>query len=261
MKSVKATLYDVQGNKKGTADLPAFFGERVREDIVQKCAEAERTGQPYGPNPRAGLRQSASGTISHKRHDWKGHYGRGTSRAPRKTMWRRGTQFYWVGADVPGARGGRKAHPPRIVEVEKKINKKEKLLALHSALAATAQEKYISQRYSSLSKAPEAPFVIESLPTKAKPFFATLKSMLGDNVSLAIKSKSVRSGKGKIRGRKYKENAGILVVTSSKETARLQGVDVTDAKTLTITDLYPLGRLTLYTQKALEELSGKGAKQ
>jgi len=106
---MKATLYNSEGTKKSTVDLPKIFETRIREDIVAKYFESDKFIQPYAAKLKAGMRQSASGTISHKRHDWKGHYGRGISRIPRKTMWRRGTQFFWVGANAPGTRGGRKA--------------------------------------------------------------------------------------------------------------------------------------------------------
>lgn len=257
---MKATLYDSAGNKKNTIELPAVFSTSIREDIVAKYFEADKFVHPYSPKEGAGLRQSASGTISHKRHDWKGHYGKGMSRAPRKTMWRRGTQFFWVGANVPGARGGRKAHPPKGIGVEKKINKKEIKFAFNSAFAATANTKYINSRYSSLNEIKEIPFVIESLPQKTKSFIATIKNMLGDNFEKAIKQKSLRAGKGKSRGRRYKSNAGALIITGNEENAKISGFDIKQLKEVQISDLYPLGRLTIYTQKALHELNKEAKK-
>ncbi len=251
---MKTTLYSSDGKKKSQIELPKIFRMRVREEIVQKYFEADKFIQPYSPFVGAGQRQSASGTISHKRHDWKGHYGKGISRAPRKTMWRRGTQFLWVGAQVPGARGGRKAHPPLGIKKEKKINKKEIALAMNSAFAATANKDIVFKRYSSMEKINEVPFVIESIPEKTKSFFEMLQNILGENFKLAFKKKTIRAGKGKLRGRKYKSNAGILIVTSSGEKAKLKGLDIKQVDDIKISDLYPLGRLTVYTEKALEEL-------
>ena len=61
---LKANLYDISGNKKGSISLPSLFETTVREDIAQKCFEAEKTIQPYAAKFRAGLRQVASGSIS-----------------------------------------------------------------------------------------------------------------------------------------------------------------------------------------------------
>ena len=139
---MKATVYNLSGHKKGEIDLPEMFKDKVREDIVLKLYEAERflNKHPYSPFKEAGKRHSASGTISHRRHEWKGHYGKGISRVPRKTMWRRGTQFYWIGAEAASTRGGRRAHPPRLDRAQSKINKKERVMAMNSAFAATAHD-------------------------------------------------------------------------------------------------------------------------
>ena len=56
-------------------------------------------------------------------------------------MWRRGTQFMWVGALAPGTVGGRKAHPPKASKIwNLKINKKERAKAIRSALGGSAKE-------------------------------------------------------------------------------------------------------------------------
>ena len=252
---MKTTLYSSKGEKKSQIELPGFFSIRVREDIVKKYFEADKFIQPYASFIRAGLRQSASGTISHKRHDWKGHYGRGISRVPRKTMWRRGTQFFWVGANVPGTRQGRRAHPPKGIGAAKKINKKEIVLAFNSAMAATANKNFILKRYATLDKIDNTPFVIESLPTKTKELRAAITSILGEASKLAFKNKEVRAGKGKTRGRKYKSNAGALIVISPEEKAKFSGIEIKTTSDISIADFYPLGRLTIYTKKAIEELS------
>ena len=252
---MKAAIYDLQGVKKGDVELPAIFSSEVREDLVLKCVEAERFGQPYGTDPRAGRRHVASGIISHKRHDWKGQYGRGMSRVPRKVLWRRGTQFNWVGAEVSGTRGGRRPHGPKAITMrDKKINEKEYAKALSSALAATTHKNYVEARYSSMNEMPIALPLIISLPAHVKAkqvmnFFDKVK--LSD---LAVKDKHVRAGKGKSRARKYKSNAGALVIIGDKEKLTVTGIDVRSVKELSIGDLYPLGRITVFSEHALEEL-------
>ncbi|MBI5803800.1 50S ribosomal protein L4 [Candidatus Pacearchaeota archaeon] len=254
---MKATLYSVDGKKKSQIEMPKMFSQRIREDIVVKYFEADKFIQPYSSFKDAGNRQSASGTISHKRHDWKGHYGQGRSRAPRKTMSRRGNQFFWIGASVPGARGGRRAHPPKGIGKEKKINKKEIVIAFNSAFASTASQYFVSKRYPSLEKI-NPPFVVAELPQKTKDIVKMLKNVFDENYQLVLKQKSIRAGKGKSRGRKYKSNAGALIIVSDKEIKNVKGFDIKSTRELAISDLYPLGRLTLYTQKAIEELGKEG---
>jgi large subunit ribosomal protein L4e len=254
---MKTTLYDNKGAKKSQIDLPKVFTTRIREDIVKKYFEADKMIQPYMPSKMAGLRQSAAGIISHKRHDWKGHYGRGISRVPRKIMWRRGTQFMWVGATAPGTKGGRRSHPPKGIGKEKKMNKKEVQIALDSAIAATAHKDLFLKRYTSISKTHDLPLVIEHLPTKTKELRHALTSMLGESAHLALKSKEIRAGKGKLRGRKYKSNAGILIIVDKDEKKNFSGVEIKTMQEATIKDFYPLGRLTLFTHKALNALDKK----
>ena len=256
---MKATLYDVKGKEKGTIVMPKMFDAKIREDIVLKYVEASKYFQPYRPARDAGRKHSAHGTISHKRHDWKGHYGKGISRVPRKTMWRRGTQFFWIGAGFPGARGGPEAHPPKGIGKEKRINLKEIQMAMNSGFAATANKKRIAERYSTFKDERfEAPFVVESKleNVKTKELIGMIKNLFGENHSLALKEKTVRAGKGKLRGRKYKSNAGLLLVKSSDEKIKTKRIEVKSVSEVVISDLYPLGRLTVYTEKALEELGG-----
>ncbi|MCU0641965.1 MAG: 50S ribosomal protein L4 [archaeon] len=257
---MKAALYDLKGNKKSDIELPQLFNSEIREDIAAKFFEVEKETQPYASYVEAGKRHVASGIISHRRHKWKAQYGKGISRMPRKIMWRRGTQFYWIGAEVSAARGGRRAHPPKGVKTPKKLNKKEITLAMNSAFAATANKNFVLGRYSSMKEI-SAPFVIESLPSKAGEILASLKKIFGETISLVLKDKNVRAGKGKIRGRKYKSNAGLLVVIGKDENAKFPGIEVRKVGEVMISDLYPLGRLTLYTKKALDELTSEEKKQ
>lgn len=252
---MKATLYDLKGSKKSQVEMPAVFSSAVRTDIVQKYFEVAKEKQPYGPNKEAGKHHSASGIIRHRRHTWKGAYGRGVSRIPRKIHWRRGTQFFFVGAEVSGTRGGRRAIPPVIFRRIRKINKNEMKIAMNSAFAATADKNLILKRYSSLKQIAEVPAVIESLPNKTKELMPVLESIFKDASELVAKNKVQRAGIGKSRGRKYKSNAGLLIVTGDSENAKFKGWDIKQLSKVKISDLYPLGRLTLYTKKALDEMS------
>ncbi|MBX4196589.1 50S ribosomal protein L4 [Candidatus Pacearchaeota archaeon] len=255
---LKATVYDAAGNKKGELELPAFFANPIREDIAAKSFEVWKLMNQhlYSGYVEAGKRHSASGTISHQRHDWKGHYGKGISRVPRKTMNRRGTQFFWIATEVSGTRGGRRSHTPRGLRSPRKMNEKEMRLGFQSALAATSQTKYVEKRYSSLHDIKHAlPIVVESMPAKSKDVLSVLKKILGSLHELALRQKSVRPGKGKLRGRKYKSSAGLLLVRGNDEKISMKGLDIKSAREVSIADLYPLGRLTIFTHKGMEELA------
>ena len=125
MKQVK--ILDIEGKEKKKIEIPNFFTQKIRKDIISKILEAKKRKQPYAPSPVAGKQHSASGLIIHRRHVWKSGYGKGISRVPRKVMSKKGSQFNWVGAEVSAMRGGRRAHPPKILSMinTNKINKKE----------------------------------------------------------------------------------------------------------------------------------------
>ncbi|MEK6884473.1 MAG: 50S ribosomal protein L4 [Nanoarchaeota archaeon] len=258
---MKIPVYDIYGRKAKETILPGFFSENVREDLIWKVLESKKSMQPYGPSLVAGKQHSASGIIRRKRHAWKVSYGYGISRVPRKIISQRGMRFNWIGAEVSSTVGGRRAHPPKTwTNRYKKINKKEEKLALISALAATAKQEYIEKKYSSIKgKKLELPIIIEDSITKVKTkqFLENLKKILNELYDIALPKKSIRSGKGKMRGRKYKKNAGVLIVIGKDEKLKINGIDVKQADKVSIIDLAKggPGRLTVYTENAVKQLN------
>ena len=259
---MKTKVYEIDGKQGKEIDTPSYFSEKIREDIVAKVLEAKKTKQPYGSNPIAGLQASASGKLIHRRHVWKSQYGRGMSRIPRKTMSRKGSQFNWVGATSPNTRGGRRAHPPKATSMINtlSINKKEYNLALLSALSATANQDSVIKKYGSIEQTDSHfPLIVDSKISslKAKELQASLKKILGGLFEIAIQKRAVRAGKGKLRGRKYKKNAGMLLVIGKDEKVRSGLFDVVRVNELGVVDLAKggLGRLTIYTEKAISELN------
>ena len=257
---MKTDILTIDGKKKGSIEI-GIKVSKVREDLIQKIVETKKQRQPYAPSPVAGKQHSASGSLIHRRHVWKSQYGRGMSRIPRKTMSRKGSQFTWVGAISPNTRGGRRAHPPKAMSMinTNKINKKELILAFKSALVATMTSSYIIKKYSSLTNEKiNAPFIVESKLTtlKSKQLMISIKSILGTLFEIATKKKSVRAGKGKMRGRKYKKTAGLLIVIGDKEKLKSKSFDIMNVNKLGVVDLAKggAGRLTIYTEQAIKEL-------
>ncbi|HKL24261.1 MAG TPA: 50S ribosomal protein L4 [Candidatus Nanoarchaeia archaeon] len=262
---MKTKVLDLQGKEKGSITLPEFFSEKIREDIVSRVLEAKKIKQPYGPSPMAGKQYSASGILIHKRKVWKSQYGRGMSRVPRKIMMSRGEQFNWEGATSPNTKGGRRSHPPRPEGMKNKlkINKKELKTAIKSALSATANQEKISEKYGRLKdKKVDAPFVVDSKITqeKTKNILESFKKILGDEVYQVVeKKKKTRPGRGKLRGRRYKTNAGLLLVIGNNEKLKSKRFEIKKAENLGINDLAKggMGRLTIYTEKAIEDLKNR----
>lgn len=259
---MKAKILSIQGKEKATIELPKCFSEKIREDVVAKVLEIKRNWQPYGPSLIGGKQHSAKGKLIHRRHVWRSGYGRGWSRVPRKIFSQKGSQFNMEAAEVPQAKGGMRAHPPKALAMfnAKKINKKELKIAFNSSLSATADCKKVIEKYERLKdkKTENLPFILETkfVLLKTKDSLASLKKVLGEIFEVAIKQKSVRSGIGKLRGRKYKKNAGMLLVIGKKEKFKTNKFDVVSTDKLSVLDLAKggLGRLTVYTENAIKEL-------
>ncbi len=140
--------------------LPEQFSERFRAELIKRAVLAAQSVlyQIHGTNVIAGLRKSTY--MSKRRRHFKSTYGSGRSRAPRKVMWRQGRSFGFVGGSAPQTRGGRQTHPPEIGKIiVKKMNKKEHLLALRSALSATTVLDIVKSRGHLVTG--EVPFIVE----------------------------------------------------------------------------------------------------
>ncbi len=260
---MKLTILNINGEKIKEIETE-LFEEPIREDIIFKVVEAERMNNraehPYSTKDYAGMNRSASGNVRHKRHSWKSDRGRGLSRIPKKAFWRRGTQFSWEGAIVPFARGGRRAHPPKGLYKIRKINKKELRKALLSSLSYISKIEELKKKYTSLNnldKINKLPLVVENkiFHLKTKEFFESLKRILGELYGISIQKNTVRAGIGKMRGRKYKKNAGLLFIVGNDEDKKIKGIETVKVKKLKIKDLAENGaRLTLFSEKAIKEL-------
>ncbi|MBI3032409.1 50S ribosomal protein L4 [Candidatus Woesearchaeota archaeon] len=261
---MKIPVMSIGKTEIGKKELPKQFSEEIRPDVIKRAVEVLQAGrrQPYGADPRAG--QKVSAKISRRRRDYKGSYGHGISRVPRKIMSHRGTQFNWVGALAPGTVGGRRAHPPKAEKIwEIKINKKENRKAIRSAMAATMIKELVTQRG---HKVPAVyPFIVENKMEdldKTKQVQEVLEK-LGLEFELGrTKPRKIRAGKGKLRGRKYKTKKGPLLVVSQQckllnAAENIRGIDIVQVNSLNAELLAPgceMGRLTIFTQAAIERL-------
>ena len=262
---MKLKIYTTGKAASGTKDLPEQFNELIRPDLIKRAVEAIQANrrQPYGFHPEAGQRQK--GKLSRRRRDYKTSYGHGISRTPRKILSRRGSQMFWVGAVAPNTVGGRRAHPPNAEKIwEKKINQKERRKAIRSAMAATLVRELVKKRGHAVPQ--DYPFIIDNhieAVKKAKELEVIL-GRLGFKEDLERSSvRTIRPGRGRMRGRKYTSRKGPLIVVSRPCLAliagrNIPGVDVAVVDNLNAEILAPgadIARLTLFTEASIDRLA------
>ena len=245
---MEANIIDLAGNstKKISSKL---FDEPYRPDLIKKAVLASQANrqQPYGPHMYAGLRTSAEGWGP----------GRGVSRVARL---KNGSKA----ARIPQAVKGREAHPPKPeADRTEKINDKERSKAIRSAIAATGDNQLVQNRGHKFQA--QLPLIVVdelSSLTKTKDVRSFMEAVrVWDDIERA-KDKTIRAGKGKLRGRKYKNTKSILIVTDEdkgfgKAARNLAGVDIVTSDQLNTELLAPGtsgGRLTIYTESAITKL-------
>lgn len=254
----KINVYNLDGNKKTLIDVPKIFTFKPRHDLIRQANVVffSRKKQIQGRDKRAGLRNTSESWGT----------GHALSRAPRI----KGSGFSTarnVGR-VPFAKGGRRTHPIKSEKnIEKKINKKTKKLSIISAISASADKAWIKKRGHIIDELPEIPLVVDDkIQTikKTNAVYSVLCDLgLKKDLLKIRKSKKIRAGKGKRRGRKYKRKKGILIVIKEdfgivKAARNVAGIDVVNVDNLSIDDLAPgglPGRLILWTQSSFKELN------
>ena len=137
-----------------------------------------------------------------------------------------------------------------------------------SALAASALPSLVMARGHKIDQVPECPLVVEDSVEETSKTVAAMKVLaaLGasDDVEKSKASRQVRSGKGKMRNRRYVQRRGPLVVYGAdkgiKQAFRnISGVEVADVSSLNLLQLAPgghLGRFVVFTENALSKLDG-----
>jgi large subunit ribosomal protein L4e len=241
-------IIDLSGNTAKKISSTLFY-EPYRPDLIKKAvlaAQANRQ-QPYGPHMYAGMRTSAEGWGP----------GRGVSRVAR-------LKNSSKAARIPQAVKGRQAHPPKPeADRTEKVNDKERKKAIKSAIAATGNVELVKKRGHQFSA--QLPLIASdelAALTKTKDVKSFLESArLWDDIERA-KQRTIRAGKGKLRGRKYKKTKSILIVTAEdkgivKAARNLAGLDIVNFDQLNAELLAPgthAGRLTVYTESAIAKL-------
>lgn len=259
---IMPNVYDLDGNVVGEVKLPKIFSTKYRPDVIQRAVLALQSArrQPYGADVLAGKRTSAH---YHGRRRYRfSMMNRELSRIPR--IHGKGAGYMALRARfAPHAVKGRPAHPPKVEKIWlRKINKKERLLAIKSAIAATAKPELVKKRGHLFDG--KAPIIIndefENI-AKTKDVKKTLEKIIRLEMERCGQRK-MRSGRGKMRGRRYKKKRGPLIIVSKecqllKSAKNIPGVNVSVLEKLNTELLAPgsqAGRLAVFTKSAFEKL-------
>jgi large subunit ribosomal protein L4e len=258
-------ILDMSGKPGEAVDLPSAFSTPLRPDLVQRAWWILHSHglQPYGRDPMAGNRTSAETGNPPT--------GRGVSRIPR--IKGAGSSKSGQAGGVASIVGGRLPHPPRSEKViYRKINVKERKLALNTAIAFTADATAVAWRGHKTGKLKFPVVVSDDLEALEKT--AALEALLVD-LGLTDELKRVyggvkrRSGKARMRGRTIRKKVGPLIVVSNdrgvgKAAASIPGVEVVSVDSLSVLPLAPggvAGRLTIWTTSAIAVLGTRSAKR
>jgi large subunit ribosomal protein L4e len=248
-----AKVFSLEGKAVGKVELPRVFATPIRPDVIKRAVLAVQSSrrQPQGRDYMAGKRTTAESRGT----------GSGIARVPR--LKGGGGQA----AFAPGMVGGRLPFPPRTEKkILKRIPKKEKRLAIMSAIAATASKETVAKRGHSIEDIKEIPIIVtddlEDLKHTKEVEETLIRLGILSEMYRVKESRKVRAGKGKKRGRKMKQAVGPLIVVSENKgiieaSRNLLGVETVTVNNLNAEMLAPgthPGRLTIWTNGAINKL-------
>jgi len=250
-------VVSVQNGNGATCALPEVFLSPIRPDIVNAVHTGlnKNNRQGYAVDKRAGHQTAAESWGT----------GRAVSRIPRVPGG--GTHRAGQGAFGNMCRGGRMFAPTKVWRKwHRKVNLKEKRYAVCSALAASAVPALLMARGHRVEGVPEVPLVVDDSAADIKKTAkaVALLKQLGAyaDVEKVKASRNVRSGKGKMRNRRYVQRRGPLVVYSedngvTRAFRNIPGVELCSVDRLGLLTLAPgghVGRFIIWTKSAFEKL-------
>ena len=248
---MKIPVVNLLNEKIDEVDLPKVFETPLKPEVIRRAVIAQQSHdfQPQGRDPMAGKRNTALSRGT----------GHAQARLPR--LKQSGKADFAVQAV-----GGHLSTPPKSEKVIiKRINKKERRLAIRSGIAASANKEIVAARGHNIEGVTQLPLVLEDAlegvqkTKEIKDIFA--KIGIWADVERAGHRK-VRAGRGNMRGRGKKIGKGPLIVINvdkgvSSAARNLPGVDVTVLRNLNAELLAPganAGRLVVWAKSAFTAL-------
>jgi len=248
-------ILETDGSNRSTITLPAVFQTPYRPEVIQKVYNNlnSYTFQRQGRYPAAGQMVSAESRNT----------GLGIARIARA----RGEGFPRAGQDagVASVRHGRLAHPPvSWKNIYKKVNKKEKLLALCSAIAATTNSELIKRRGHKIKDEIQLPIVVSNEIESVVKSKDLEKILFNLGLEEDLKRTFIRRNKSYHKNSINRRSAlSVLILVGNDEkigrlSNSLPGITVKSVKSVSVLDLAPGSkpvRLTIFSENAIKELT------
>jgi large subunit ribosomal protein L4e len=251
------SVFSLSGEKNGETNTPSVMNAPLRPDIVQFVHTNlnKNKRQAYAVSIYAGKQVSASSWGT----------GRAVARIPR--VGGGGTSRSGQGAFGNMCRGGRMFAPTKTWRRwHRKVNNTQKRYAIASSLAASAIPALIMARGHRIDDVPEIPLIMDDAIESTKKT-ATAKDILAsvgalEDVEKASESKQIRSGKGKMRNRRYTLRRGPLIIYNQDNGVEqafrnLPGIELCCVTRLNLLQLAPgghMGRFCIWSQSAIDKL-------
>ena len=258
--SARPTITVYSGKDKAQSGeslpLPEVLTAPIRPDLVNVIhnSVAKNKRQARGVSLLAGHQTSAESWGT----------GRAVARIPR--VGGSGSHRSGQGAFGNMCRKGHMFAPLKVYRKwHQKTNLRERRHAVASALAASAVAPLVMARGHRIDDVTEIPLVVDGFNgTKTKDILNSLLTLgLKDELKRVALSKKIRTGKGKMRNRRYVKRRGPLIIHDITEkdirlaARNILGVDTCRVQKLNILQLAPgghVGRLIIWTKKAFENL-------
>lgn len=263
----QVSVYSTSGEAtSANVALPVVFKTPIRPDVVHSVYTrvAKNKRQAYAVASNAGEQTSAESWGT----------GRAVARIPR--VGGSGTHRSGQAAFGNMCRGGRMFAPTKTWRRwHVKVNHNQKRYATASAIAASSVAPLVLARGHRIETICEVPLVVANdveAVKKTREAVTVLKALGAHrDVVKVVKSKKLRAGKGKLRGRRYTQRRGPLIIYGQdnglvKAFRNIPGVETSSVRSLNLLQLAPgahLGRFVIWTEsafKALDEVYGPEGK-
>jgi large subunit ribosomal protein L4e len=255
---VSVYKFDNADEKAGTRPMPVVLTSPLRPDLVRSVhtSVSKNKRQAYAVYAKAGYETAAESWGT----------GRAVARVPRVPGG--GTHRSGQGAFGNMCRGGGMFCPTKTWRRwHRRVNVTQKRHAVATALAASALPPLVMARGHRIGEIPELPLVVsdgaESIE-KTKQALEMLKAIgCQEELTKVSDSKKVRSGKGKMRNRRYTMRRGPLVVYGEdsgivRAMRNIPGVETACVDSLNLLQVAPggnFGRFIIWTESAFKKLS------
>ncbi len=255
---MNAEVYSLDGSRKETVTLPPVFHSEYRVDLIQRAMLSEQSErfQPQGHFVLAGLQTTAVYVGSYSGYRRGRHMG--IAIRPRQKL---GGGAMGDVRRIPSSTKGKRAHPHQVEKITtERINKREYLKAIESAIAGCARSEIIKEKHP-IDKA--LPIIVEDgieKLQKTKDLIKLLNS-LGFTNDLEISHKPKTLTGRASRKRRFRKTV-LIVVNDPKEISKagrnIAGVDVIGIKELNVETLAPgtLPRPTIWSKSAIANIEG-----